>query len=143
MASVCMPLGGLQQLRQSSVTDRFQHLSHAVDDALQHGYVILGGDSNAKVAGRNDVAFSDMEYVHESGMSCQRGVPSPKGNSHARLLTDLCMGSGLLLGIGRLFGDKTASPTFLRVHRVAVWVILPWIGSLCPVRLLHHSAGPL
>ena len=114
MASVYMPPGGSQQLRQSSVTDRFQHLSHAVDDALQHGYVILGRDFNAKVAGRNDVAFSDMEYMHESGMSCQRGVSSPKENLHGRMLADLCTGSGLLLGTGRLIGDMTASPTFFR-----------------------------
>ena len=41
MASVYMPPGGSQQLQNSSGKDRFQHLSHAVDDALQHGYVIL------------------------------------------------------------------------------------------------------
>ena len=58
-----MPPGGSQQLRHSSVTDRFQHLSHAVDDALQLGYVILGGNFNAKVADRNDVAFSNIECM--------------------------------------------------------------------------------
>ena len=114
MASVYLPPGGSQQLQCSSVTDRFHHLSHAVGDALQHGYVILGGDFNAKVAARNDVAISDMEYMHESGMAVHRGMCSPKENLHGRLLTDLCVGSGLLLGTGRLLGDMAASPTFFR-----------------------------
>lgn len=35
MASVYLPPGGSQQLQCSSVTDRFHHLSHAVDDTLR------------------------------------------------------------------------------------------------------------
>ena len=114
MASVYMPPGGSQQLRHSPVTDRFQHLPHAVDDALQLGYVILGGDLIAKMADCNDAAFSNMAYMHDSGITCQRGMSSPKENLPGRLLTDLCVGSGLLLGTGRLLGDMTASPTFFR-----------------------------
>ena len=64
MASVYILPGGSQQLHESPVAARFQLLSDAASDALQHGYVILGGDFNAKVASRNDISSSDMGTVH-------------------------------------------------------------------------------
>ena len=74
----------------------------------------FGGNFNAKVADRNHVAFLDMNYMHDSGITCQRHVSSPKENLHGRLLTDLCVSSGLLLGTGRLLGDMAGSPTSFR-----------------------------
>ena len=114
MASVYIPPGGSQQLHHSPVAARFQLLSDAASDALQHGYVILGGDFNAKVASRSDISGSDMDFLEDSGIAFHRGMSSPRENLHGRLLIDFCMRTSLLLGTGRLLGDVTASPTYFR-----------------------------
>ena len=76
--------GGSQQLHDSSVAARFQLLSDAALDALQHGYIILGGDFNAKVASRSDISGSDMDFVEDSGIAFHRGMSSPRENLHGR-----------------------------------------------------------
>ena len=88
----------------------FQLLSDAASDALQHGYVILGGDFNAKVASRIDISGSDMDFLEDSGIAFHRGMSSPRENLHGRMLIDFCMRTSLLLGTGRLLGDMAASP---------------------------------
>ena len=117
MASVYIPPGGSQQLHDSPVAARFQLLSDTASDALQHGYVILGGDFNAKVANRNDISGSDMDFLEDSGISFHRGMSSPRENLHGRMLymlINFCMRTSLLLGTGRLLGEMTASPTYFR-----------------------------
>ena len=89
-------------------------LSDAASDALQHGYVIRGGDFNAKVASRSDISGSDMDFLEDSGIAFHRGMSSPRENLHGRMLIDFCMRTSLLLGTGRLLGAMTASPTYFR-----------------------------
>ena len=106
MASVYIPPGGSQQLHNSSVAARFQLLSDTASDALHHGYVILGGDFNAKVA-NHDISGPDMDFPEDSGIAplkFHRGMSSPRENLHGRLLIDFCMRTSLLLGTGRLWG---------------------------------------
>ena len=104
-------------MHESLVAARFQLLSDTASDALQHGYVILGGDFNAKVASRNDISGSDMDFLEDSRIAYHRGMSSPRENLHGRLLIDLCMKTSLLLGTGRLLGDMPALLTFFRVFR--------------------------
>ena len=40
--------------------------------------LFLGGDFNAKVASRNDISGSDMDFLEDSGVAYHRGMSSPR-----------------------------------------------------------------
>ena len=72
------------------------------------GYVIIGGDFNAKVAAADDTLVGDRRFLKESGLLVQRGCSCAKANLHGQLLVDFCLSTALLMGTGRLPGDTMA-----------------------------------
>lgn len=114
VACVYIPPAGSAQLQPHSVSSRFSMLKEAVIMAQELGYVILGGDFNAKVAGLDDVLDADREFLEDCALSCHRGSSHPAVNLHGQLLIDLCLSTSLLLGTGRLRGDTDAPATFSR-----------------------------
>ncbi len=69
---------------------------------MQHGYVLLGGDFNARVADLSDVSSHERAFLEGSGLSSQRRSSSSSFNLHGQLLIDLYHGASLMLGKGRL-----------------------------------------
>ena len=114
VASVYLPPAGSSQLQPHSISSRFSSLREAVLMAQGLGYVILGGDFNAKVADMDDVLLPDRQFLEDSGLPCQRGCSHLVQNLHGQLLFDLCLSTSLLLGTGRLSGDAVASASFSR-----------------------------
>ena len=79
--------------------------------AQQQGYVLLGGDFNARVGVLDDVLPPARSFLEASGLPCQRAAVNGSFDLYGELLVDFCLGSGLLLGTGRLPGDVPAVAT--------------------------------
>ena len=71
----------------------------------------LGELLHARVADLSHVSSHDQAFLEGSGLSSQRGSSSSSFNLHGQLLIDLCHGTSLMLGTGRLAGDLHACAT--------------------------------
>ena len=112
VAAVYIPPAGSAQLQQRSLASRMHDLRQSALLAEQQGYVLLGGDFNAKVSTLLDVVDDDAQQsIQDSGLPCDRGSSSPRVNLHGQLLIDFCHNASLLLGTGRLPGDGSAQAT--------------------------------
>ena len=109
IAAVYIPPATSPQLRSKSLAPRMQCLRESALLAQQHGYVVLGGDFNAKVSNLPDVLVSEQQqFIFDSGLCCERGSSHAGVNLHGQLLLDLCSSTTLVLGTGRLPGDTSA-----------------------------------
>ncbi len=60
IASRYLSLIGSSQLQHHDLTSRLRHLQSSATLAMQHGYVLLGGDFNARVADLSHVSSHDL-----------------------------------------------------------------------------------
>ena len=114
LACVYIPPAGSSQLRQNSLSSRFDAFKDTILAAQELGYVMIGGDFNAKVADLDDVAVSDEEFLQDSGLPRHRGSSHARYSLHGRVLVDLCLDASPFLGTGRLPGDALAPASFSR-----------------------------
>ena len=111
-AAVYIPPATSPQLRSKSLASRMHCLRESALLAQQHGYVVLGGDFNAKVSNLPDVLVSEQQqFIVDSGLCCERGSSHARVNLHGQLLLDLCSSTTLVLGTGQLPGDTSALAT--------------------------------
>ena len=63
LACVYIPPAGSSQLRQNSLSSCFDAFKDTNLAAQELGYVMIGGNFNAKVADLDDVTVSDAEFL--------------------------------------------------------------------------------
>ena len=112
VAAIYIPPARSPQLRSKSLTSRMHCLRESALLAQQHGYVVLGGDFNAKVSNLPDALVSKQRhFILASRLCCERGSSHAGVNLHGQLLLDLCSSATLVLGMGQLPGDTSALAT--------------------------------
>ena len=102
-ASCYVPPSGSRQLQALDITSRFTSLSAQITAACNEGHVLVGGDFNARVGTLPD-SIDLMVPV--------RGCTDAVVAGHGLRLLELCKGTGMLLCMGRVEGDRESVPTF-------------------------------
>ncbi len=101
VAAVYIPPAGSGQLQKRSLASRTHGLRQSALRAWQQGYVLLGGDFNAKVSTLLDVVDDAQQFIQHSGVPCNGSLPSPQVNVHGQLHVDSCHNPSLVLRLGR------------------------------------------
>jgi len=149
-----IPPQGSAQLQGVDVDARMVRLTSDILAALDEGYVVLGGDFNARVGGCGE------GHLAAEGA---RGCTDSSVNGHGRKLLQLCNRTGMHLCTGRVPGDLLGDPTYHATCRSAATrldhvlvspsllpyvcsssVLQDWGGSdHLPIRLVMRIAIPL
>jgi Reverse transcriptase (RNA-dependent DNA polymerase) len=101
-----IPCASSRALDATSLADRYATLAAATADAKALGYVILGGDMNAKVAHTVQLVH-DEEHVASSGPN-----PVQDMNDSGKHMRGLCQSMGLQWLTGCVNGDLAGQPSF-------------------------------
>ena len=100
-------------------SDLFEHLEVSVMRFLSVGYVILGGDFNARVGNLNDVIKDDSlnnfvplpQFYNPDTVLVNRNFKDNIINSFGKSLTNLCISAKLRILNGRTVGDVLGNYT--------------------------------
>ena len=128
---VCyLPPQGSPQLRDNDLDTRMTSLSSHFLAADKEGYVLLGGDFNARVGGCGELS------PHTPGV---RGCTDTTVNGYGRKLLQFCNRTGAFLCTGRVEGDRDGVPTYHATSRTGATRIDHMIASPRVLPLVSHS----
>ena len=131
VVGVCyFPPQGSPQLREIDLDTRMTSLSSDFLAADKEGYVLLGGDFNARVGGCGESS------PHALGV---RGCTDTTVNGYGRKLLQFCNRTGAFLCTGRVEGDRDGAPTYRATSRAGATRIDHMLASPVTLPLVSHS----